>query len=482
MRRLVRTIVFMLLASAAVRQGAQAQSVLDPADPVITYNSATPPTQPAFGQIGKWVRSVRLGWNTTPYKAYIYKGVAFRLRFPATYNPTAVDGKKYPMLVFFHGLGEAGDIYDNEFQLYHGGQFFSNSVSNGTFDGYVLAIQSGSFFGAGHYQLVKELIDYMVTNNKLDAFQVSDNGLSAGGQGTWEMLINHPTYISAALPMSSNSIGYKEPAVVNIVKYTPIWNFQGGLDGSPAPATAEQVRDAILAAGGNYKHTNYPTLGHGTWNEAWSEPDFFPFIKRAYAANPWTLTGRTEFCPGDPITATLGLQVGFNAYEWRKDGVLIGGATGNLLQITGTGIYSARVQRNGLWSEWSRTPVHIKIKAPTVSPSIIVSGLASKVLPSLDGSTTVKLEVPAGYATYDWQREGNPTTLSTSRYLDAGPGIYKVRVTEQFGCSSGFSNLFTVVNANGPNKPDPATNLIVTTLSQTSLKLDWSDNPTSVFN
>ncbi|MEJ7913480.1 MAG: PA14 domain-containing protein, partial [Chitinophagaceae bacterium] len=482
MRTLSRIFFLLLVACIGLQQQVQGQSILDPADPVITYNSATPPTQPVWGDIGKWVRKVRLSWNTTAYKAYIYKGVAFRLKFPKTYNPAAADGKRYPMLAFLHGLGETGPIYDNEFQLYHGGQFFMNSVNNGNFDGYILAIQSQGFFGATHYQYITEIINYMIVNNKLDPFQVSANGLSAGGQGTWEFLTNHPTYISAALPMSWTSVGYKEPAVVNTVKYTPIWLFQGGLDGSPAPSTTHQVRDAILAAGGNLKYTEYPKLGHGTWNQAWSEPDFFPFIKRAYASNPWTLTGRTEFCPGDPITATLGLQQGFAAYEWRKDGILLPGATTNLLTINEIGVYSARIQMNGVWSDWSRTPVQIKIKTPTVSPAITVSGLASRVLPALDGSTAVKLEVPADFVSYIWQKEGSTATLSTSRYLDASVGSYKIKVTEKFGCSSNFSELFTVINANGPNKPDAATNLIVSTLSQTALKLDWSDNPTPAFN
>ncbi len=181
------------------------------------------------------------------YKAYIYKGCAFRLKFPKTYNPTANDGKKYPMMVFFHGLGEAGDIYDNEFQLYHGGDVFRNAVDNGMFDGYILCMQSTGYWGANQYQAIAEIIDYMVTNNKLDAFQVSDNGLSAGGQGTWEMLINYPTYISAAVPMSSSSINYENATTVNKIKFTPMWLFQGGLDGSPAPYTSRQVRDYILS-------------------------------------------------------------------------------------------------------------------------------------------------------------------------------------------------------------------------------------------
>src|SRR5271168_4020734 len=76
--------------------------ILNPADSVYTYNSAatagtpTNPNQPAGGVIGKWVRTVRMSWNTNEWKSYIYNGMCFRLHFPKGYNPTANDGKVYP--------------------------------------------------------------------------------------------------------------------------------------------------------------------------------------------------------------------------------------------------------------------------------------------------------------------------------------------------------------------------------------------------
>ncbi|HYJ63217.1 MAG TPA: prolyl oligopeptidase family serine peptidase, partial [Parafilimonas sp.] len=251
------------------------QSVMDPNDTVVNYNSNTPPTQPAWGKIGKWVRTPRVSWNTNEYKCYIYKGAAFRLHFPKSYNPTANDGKKYPMLVFFHGLGEAGNIYDNEYQLYHGGNVFQAAVDNGKFDGYVLCMQSDGFWGSNQYQDIAEIIDYMVANNKLDPFAVSDNGLSAGGAGTWEMMFSHPSYIASAVPMSSISTNYTAQSVIDEVKFTPIWDIQGGQDGSPAPYTAHTVRDAMLAAGANFTYKEFTTLGHGTWDSTWLLPDFW---------------------------------------------------------------------------------------------------------------------------------------------------------------------------------------------------------------
>ena len=482
----MRSFTKVIAISAIVLNGffgltASAQSVLDPADPVVNYASQTVP--PTDSVIYKWYRTPRFTWNTSSWKAYIINGIPFRLKFPKTYNPTAVDGKKYPMMIFFHGLGEAGDYKDNEFQLYHGGQFFTNSVDNGSFDGYILCMQSTGFWGEGYYKYIRMIVDYMVVNNKLDRFRVTDNGLSAGGQASWEMLNSYPNLISGSTPMSWTSYFYGDPSWVNKLKFTPIWNFQGGLDGAPTPYTSEGVRDAYLNAGGNYKYTLYPDLGHGTWDRAWSDPDFFKFQLSAYAANPWPLFGRTEFCPGTPISTTIGVPPGYDGYEWRRNGTVIPGASANTLDVTDIGTYDARVLKGTLWSEWSFTPVVIKLKGATVTPTITVSGLASKVLPALDGSTTVKLEVPNTYATYDWERVGNAATLSTvNTFTATSAGDYRVKVMEKFGCSSDFSAPFSVIDANGPNKPDPAINLIATTLSKTAIRLDWSDNPSPLFN
>ncbi|TXJ28327.1 MAG: T9SS type A sorting domain-containing protein [Chitinophagaceae bacterium] len=464
--------------------GANAQSVIDPSDPVITYNSSAPPTQPAYGQMGKWVRTKRLNWNTDSYKCYIWKGFPFRIKFPKSYT-TANDGKKYPILVFYHGVGEGnqGNIYDNEFQLYHGGQIFAAAVDNGQFDGFIIAGQSMSSWGGNGFPFIAEIIDYLIANNKVDPFRVINNGLSGGGQACWLSANLFPTYYAAVMPMSSAELTFKGSDYINKLKFTPIWNFQGGLDGSPTPGAAREVRDAYLAAGSNYSYTEYPNLSHGVWNTVWQEPGFWPFVSKANKANPWPLFGKAEFCPGETISTTLGLTPGMSEYQWKKGDDVIPGATSNTLQVTQLGTYSARVRRGSNWSDWSPVPVVVKMKDPTVPPSIVVSGLQSKVLPALDEEGGVTLSVPTGYANYLWQKVDNATTLSTTNtYKATAAGNYKVRVTEVYGCNSEFSSPFTVIDANGPNKPDPAGNLIVSTISKTSLRLDWSENPNPQFN
>ena len=485
MKTFTRHLVCLLLFFAAfvASQQGHAQSILNPGDTVKTYNAASPPTQPAWGTIGKWVRTVRLNWNTTGYKCYIYESNAFRLYFPKSYNPTANDGKKYPMMIFMHGVGEGStSLYDNEYQLYHGGQIFGNAVAAGTFDGYVLCMQTGGGWGAQEYTELRDICNYMVTNNKLDPFRVTENGLSGGGDGNWAMFFTYPTYVQGLIPMSAVDISYDQSSFVNQGKFTPIWLLNGGLDGSPAPATCAQVTAAFQNAGADFTNHVFPTLGHDTWDSTWLLPNFWPFQLAVYGSNPWTLFGQTQFCPGAPINVTIGLTPGYDAYQWRMNGNVIASATTNSITATQVGTYDARIERGGIWSDWSHTPVVIGIMPPTVTPPITLAPGSSKVIPDLNGSGTV-LQVPAGYATYAWQKVGSSTIIGTSDTLNVStPGQYIVQVTQLHGCSSSFSPPFTVESASGPNKPDPAADLIATPLSNTSILLNWLQNPNPVNN
>ena len=459
------------------------QSILNPSDTVVTYNPNNPPAIPAYGSIAKWVRTVRMSYNTNNWKCYIYNGNQFRLRFPPDYNPTANDGKVYPMMIFMHGDGEGGTVYDNEYSMYHGGNIFDAAVTNGTFDGYVLIMQTSGSWGINQMVAQQYIVDYMIQNNKLDPFRVTTNGLSAGGSGCWQFYQDAPTYPAGLLPMSSVAIAFDSPDTVAKYKFTSIWCITGGLDGSPAPYTAQQVDNAFVAGGANYTYLDMTTQGHDTWDSTWSMPAFWPWIKSQYSSNPWTLYGRTQFCPGDSINLTVGLTPGFQAYQWRKNGVVLSGATSNTINVTSIGTYDARVERNGNWSNWSPTPVVISYSAPTVTPAITVNGLMSKVIPAPDGNTGVTLFEPTGYASYTWQKVGSTTTIGTSNTINANSaGQYICQVTQQYGCSSSFSAPFTVVNANGPNKPDPASGLVVATLSPTKLVLNWSQNPNPTYN
>lgn len=475
---LLSSLFFSLLLFGAIASFGQ---VLDPNDPVVEYNPDSPPVRPAAGEVKKWVRTQLLNWNTDSYKCYIYGDLQFRLKFPKNYDPNAIDTKKYPLVVIFHGKGEAGGIYQNEKQLVHSGWLHQNAIDKGVFDGFALFAQTSGGWPLESQQQVSELIDYMVVNAQVDPFRVNVHGLSNGGKAAWSFLINFPEKVASVLPMSATT-GDRHDTVIHKIKYIPIWNSQGGLDANPTPSANESLRDLILSYGGNFRYSLYPDLGHGVWNTHYKESDFFPFLTRANKVNPWPLFGRTEFCPGDNIDITLGVYDSFDGYEWRKDGQILPGEKSNVLRVTEIGTYDVRIKKGNEWSYWSPQPVEVKVKEATQTPAIKTAPLYSQAIPSPDGRNYTKLELPEGYAGYFWRKVGSNIVIGDERTLTVKtPGEYFAHVTEELGCSSLPSPTFKVVNSSGSNAPDPAIGLTASTLSKTEIKLNWGQNPNPAY-
>ena len=483
MKRIFYPIITIVLSCLGVTVNAQ-PNILNPADPEIVYTASNHPPAPAWNSMSKWGHTRRLGWNSfnLGYKGYYFKGMAIRLKFPKTYAHNVNDGKKYPLFVFLHGLGERGNIWDNEWSLLHGGQFHGNLVNDGKFDGFLFYPQNQNGYSNSLFMQITEFIDSMAKYVKVDIDRVVVSGLSSGGQGVWDFCADYSRYFATAIPISAAQL--EDMAYFNRYINMPIWATNGGNDNNPDPGTATQVFNDFRSRGGELKQTFYPTMAHGVWNTFWNEAAYWPYLSARHKADPNVHFGHKDFCPGEPVNARLGLQSGFNAYEWRRNGTIIPGATANEYVATTYGTYDCRFRRTatGNWSDWSPHPVTVGVKLATVTPPIQINGMKSKVLPAPDGSTTVPLMVPDTYQSYEWRRVSDNAIVSTINNYNAPVGQFKVKVTEQFGCSSDFSPIFTVVNANGTNLPDKATNIILTTLSNTAIQVDWSDNPTPNYN
>jgi large repetitive protein len=392
---------------------AGAQSAMQPTDPVPTYNPNAKPTPPGWMQIGQWVRSPNTavanrnpswGSGILRYKAYMFQGIAFRLLFPKSYNPTANDGKKYPLIMFFHGKGEnakaplydasTGMNYDNEFQLLQGPYEFDQANQTGKYDGYVLVPQITDAFYQGILDNLMLIVKYMIANNKVDPFRIIANGLSEGGIASWEMVYRFPTYIGASAPMSSPTPGITfgmatDPNYLNNIKFTPIWMSHGLLDGNPSPAQVNELKNTMTNAGANFRLLTIPNAAHSTWYQMWAQPDFYQFVNRAYSANPWMLFSPKFFWPGQAVSGTIGVAPGFQAYEWRRNGVPIPGATGNTINITSGGTYDARVKRDDIWSDWSRTPWRIRPGFYEAENYANMAGVLTEATTDVDGGLNV---------------------------------------------------------------------------------------------
>lgn len=468
MKQLLFTLTMIFALTFINSVGLGQTTVFNPDDPVVRCPCNPIPAQPAHGQVGKWVATRVVNWANDDFKAYIYKGMAFRVKFPRNFKTDPV-GKRYSMVVFLHGLGERGAITDNERQFLNGAaQTHQRQINNGEFDGFALFPQNtqGWFYDVS---IIAELVDIMVNQVRVDPFRVVVHGLSAGGQATWNVIIGHPRHFAAALPMSANNGNAQSQ-----FRFSPVWQFQGALDNNPKLLDAIGLEGAMKAANANYKLTIYKDLGHATWGRAYQEADFLPFINRANKTNPHVVTGRREYCPGEAINVTMGVTPGFNGYEWRRNGVLIAGATTNTLTVTQEGSYDVRIRRGTEWSYFSPIPIVVSVRQPT--PALTLNDISirnSTVLPDGANRNTTTLSAPEGYQAYLWSNG------ATTRSIEVGAGTYTVRVTEPEGCISAPSAAIVVRAGNVAGAPVAPAEFSASTSSESAIQLNWNDVATN---
>lgn len=353
----------------------EAQDVFNPADPLVTYNSAatpgssTNPALPAAGVMSKWVRTSRMSWSTTNFKAYMWNGMAFRLRFPNNYNPA--NASKYPVMVFYHGGGETGTVYDNEYQLLWGAQLFEQRIAAGEWNGFLLFPQQTSVgWDDSYFSRVNGVLDTLQKYNNADPDRIIAMGLSSGGYGAAAYAATYPKRVAASLPSSPASVRTLDGNIPDYV-HIPFYIANGGQDVNPDPYSAGAFINEVLAAGGNVYQTYFVNDGHNTWTDMWNMKNasggniISSYWNSAHKAQPLVYYNHTQFCSTEPIAARMGITAGYAAYEWQKDGATIPGATANEYTATATGQYRVRFQRNigGSWSAWTPTPVTINTKS-----------------------------------------------------------------------------------------------------------------------
>jgi fibronectin type 3 domain-containing protein len=514
MRRSLLVLLSLLTALLTIH----AQNVFNPADPIVRYdaNAALGSAQkpdPSIGGLQKWVstptngvsigsgsidmssfKQYFLNWNGTP--------MAFRVKFPKSFTSADSISKKYPVMLFLHGAGEVGcpsnnGVYNNEKQLYLGGGLFRDFVDKNLFDGFLLypqLVNADGCWGSwgttttANLATVIAMIDSMAKYVRADIDRVLCNGLSGGGYGSWRIADAFPQRITKIIPSAAAGSTSNRNNFVHI----PIWFATGGKDPDPSPAQADYTYNRMKQIGADIRYTRYPDLGHAVWYAHWREPDYAAAMNDMHKANPLVFFQRNEFCPGEAISSRLGITQGYYAYEWQKDSIVIAtrtngvntivqpqhiiSYTGNEITVKAFGTYRVRFKRTSTseWSSFSLKPAVVRQKGLTITPPITISGAKSPVLPSLDGSTTVPLQMPAGFSNYQWFRASDSALVATTQIYNAPVGTYMARYSEQYGCGSVFSPNFTVVDANGTPSPDAAANLTTTPINQSQVRLKWT--------
>ncbi|ODS81073.1 MAG: hypothetical protein ABS46_12485 [Cytophagaceae bacterium SCN 52-12] len=227
-------------------------------------------------------------------KAYLAKNgteIPYRILYPVGFDPSV----KYPLVLFLHGAGERGN--DNQAQLVHGSSLFLEKQAQ--FPAIVVFPQcpkdrywssvkidrsQPKYKFDYNYKSTKEtpelsavmaLLKDLRRKHKIDRNRIYIMGLSMGGMGTFEAITRHPRLFAAAVPVCAGG----DPSLVRkFAKRMPLWVFHGAEDAVVHVDYSREMVKAIESAGGRVKYTEYPGVNHNSWDNAFAEPELFPWL------------------------------------------------------------------------------------------------------------------------------------------------------------------------------------------------------------
>ncbi|MEO5996752.1 MAG: fibronectin type III domain-containing protein [Chitinophagaceae bacterium] len=488
-----KNLLFVVLFTVCGAFTLKAQNVFNPTDPLVNYNPANPPAIPPPNTLAKWVRTPRpeVNFNTDRFKSYYYNGMPFRLRYPNGYNPNDPN-KKYPVILFFHGIGEAAIDYDNEINLLYSGPIFENRINEGQFDAFLLFPQTDVGDWSPSFPNVNAVLDLLELYCHADPDRLITMGLSLGGDGTMKYTFDYPKRSALSIPSSPGSISTFTQDPSPFI-HIPFWVASGGLDDQfSTPASVQAFVDRFTAAGGDIRWSYFPTIGHGTWVEHWNQPFLVPYWQAAHKANPLVFYKKTDFPSNTPVNARIGITGGFAEYQWQKNNIDIPGAGSNEITATQPGTYRVRFRRvpGGIWSDWSPNPAVITQPvapdniAPTAPANLhVVSVTTTSILLDWDNSTD-----NVGVTGYDVFVNGTKqysTTSSDVAVTNLNPATsytFTVQAHDQANNYSAFSNSVNSTTATAPDVTAPTTpaNLHVVSVTTNSITLDWDNSTDNV--
>lgn len=198
------------------------------------------------------------------------------------------DGKKHPLIIWFHGNGEGGykDYRNNVSQKLanRGAVAFAEDKTQKIFGGaYVVAPQADDTwynnYTKGYIKSVKAMIDEFVSENNVDKNRIYVFGASAGGYMSFRMMIEYPNYFAAfstsaaALDKAATSGGVATTTQdLMKIRNKPLWMVHAQNDPTISyENTSKRVYDilskygAILSSYPNVKIGETEYNGHWSW-------------------------------------------------------------------------------------------------------------------------------------------------------------------------------------------------------------------------
>jgi predicted peptidase len=189
--------------------------------------------------------------------------------------PKDYDGKKaYPLILFLHGAGETGE--DGQKQAKTGlGKAIREQADTFPFITVFPQSQKRTWKAdSDDGKRALAILEETKKDYKIDEKRVYLTGLSMGGFGTWSFAEAFPEKWAAIVPIC----GGGDPKSAEKIKNIPCWIFHGDADNAVKVDRSRDMKKALEAAGGKPNYTEYPGVGHNSWDKAYATKDLFEWM------------------------------------------------------------------------------------------------------------------------------------------------------------------------------------------------------------
>ena len=190
----------------------------------------------------------------------------YLLFLPARYDQ---EPGEWPLMVFLHGAGERGD--DLNLVKKYGPPMIVEEAPDFPFVVVSPQCPAGQTWKP---ERLMALVDDVVAGYRIDRRRIVLMGASLGAFGMWQTASAYPERFAALVPVC----GWGNPAWAARLRDVPVWMFHGEEDCIVPIDGSLEMRDAVLAAGGDARFTSYPRVGHDAWTPAYATPELYTWL------------------------------------------------------------------------------------------------------------------------------------------------------------------------------------------------------------
>jgi predicted esterase len=359
---------------------------------------------------------------------------------------TADPSKKYPLIIFLHGIGERGNgttdlpaVLANGIPKYinagHNMRFTSLSGQQETF--LVLSPQLRGDYGAWENIYVEEMLKYAKANLRVDTNRIYLTGLSLGGGGTWKYAsasLNNAKQFAAIAPVCG-TCHWSNLCGSVVAANLPVWAFHAQNDDWVNVSCTENAISTMNSCNPTVKpiKTIYPNGGHWIWDRSYDTVNNFhnPNVFEWFLGNAKNLPvntlpvanagpDRTITLPLSSVSLNGSLSTDADGSIARASWTIIQSPGGGWIQDPNginsnahnlsQGVYKFELTVVDNRAGWSKDTLTITVNPTSANiPPVAAAGNDSIVSdPSITLDATSSYDPDGFISTYTWRQVGGP--------------------------------------------------------------------------